>query len=275
MAIDKRAVINKNVHMGRGVKIHPFVVIESGVRIGDNVEILPFTYLGKIPGWHTLSRKKDYKKKIVIGNGCKIGPCATIYYDVEIGKQNLICEGASIREGCSIGSRCVIGRNVSLNYSVRIGNNTRILDGSHITGNTCIGNKVFISVMVSSTNDGNFNRVAYSNKMKGQHIGDNVMIGAGANILPGVKIGRNSIIAAGSVVKKDVSAGKLVNGNPAKTVGDTQKILNISKKSSVPFQKHRIPYIYIFNFVINLAIIKKYFFNIYYINIDLILMLLI
>lgn len=49
-------------------------------------------------------------------------------------------------------------------------------------------------------------------------IGANVWIGAGAVILPGVSIGDGAIIAAGAVVSKDVAAGTLVAGVPARFV---------------------------------------------------------
>ena len=41
-------------------------------------------------------------------------------------------------------------------------------------------------------------------------------IGAGSVILPGITIGENAFIAAGSVVTKDVPAGELWMGNPAR-----------------------------------------------------------
>ena len=43
-------------------------------------------------------------------------------------------------------------------------------------------------------------------------------IGTGAIILPGVTIGEGALIGAGAVVTKDVPAGALVVGNPAKLV---------------------------------------------------------
>jgi acetyltransferase-like isoleucine patch superfamily enzyme len=49
-------------------------------------------------------------------------------------------------------------------------------------------------------------------------IGDNCFIGAHAIILPGVTIGDNCIVAAASVVARDVPAGSLVTGNPARVV---------------------------------------------------------
>lgn len=50
------------------------------------------------------------------------------------------------------------------------------------------------------------------------HIGKGVWIGANATITPGVTIGDDAIVAAGAVVTKDVEAGTVVAGVPAKVV---------------------------------------------------------
>jgi len=47
-------------------------------------------------------------------------------------------------------------------------------------------------------------------------IGRDVWIGGGAIILPGVTIGDGALIGAGSVVTRDVGAGVMVAGNPAR-----------------------------------------------------------
>jgi maltose O-acetyltransferase len=47
-------------------------------------------------------------------------------------------------------------------------------------------------------------------------IGRNVWIGGGAIILPGVSIGDDALIGAGSVVTRDVPAGAVAVGNPAR-----------------------------------------------------------
>jgi acetyltransferase-like isoleucine patch superfamily enzyme len=49
-------------------------------------------------------------------------------------------------------------------------------------------------------------------------IGDNCFIGAHAIVLAGVTIGDHCVVAAGSVVARDVPAGSLVAGNPARVV---------------------------------------------------------
>ena len=51
------------------------------------------------------------------------------------------------------------------------------------------------------------------------HIGDHVLIGAGAKILGDIKIGCGSRVAAGSVVLKDVPPKTTVAGVPAKVIG--------------------------------------------------------
>lgn len=49
-------------------------------------------------------------------------------------------------------------------------------------------------------------------------IGDNVDIGSNVVIVGGVHIGNNAVIGAGTVVVKDVPAGAVVVGNPAKII---------------------------------------------------------
>jgi maltose O-acetyltransferase len=50
-------------------------------------------------------------------------------------------------------------------------------------------------------------------------IGENVWIAAGAAVLRGVTIGDDSVIAFGSVVTRDIPAGMIVGGNPARELG--------------------------------------------------------
>jgi maltose O-acetyltransferase len=49
-------------------------------------------------------------------------------------------------------------------------------------------------------------------------IEDDAFIGYGVTILKGVRIGKGSVVAAGSLVNKDIEAGVIAGGNPAKTL---------------------------------------------------------
>lgn len=49
-------------------------------------------------------------------------------------------------------------------------------------------------------------------------VGNNVWFGGNVTVLPGVTIDDNCVIGAGSIVTKDVKAGSIVAGNPAKII---------------------------------------------------------
>lgn len=49
-------------------------------------------------------------------------------------------------------------------------------------------------------------------------IGDNVWLGGGAIVLPGLTIGDDTVVGAGSVVTKDLPAGVVAFGNPARVI---------------------------------------------------------
>ena len=49
-------------------------------------------------------------------------------------------------------------------------------------------------------------------------IGDNVWLGGGVIVCPGVTIGENTVVGAGSVVTRDLSAGVLAVGTPARVL---------------------------------------------------------
>jgi len=49
-------------------------------------------------------------------------------------------------------------------------------------------------------------------------IGDNVWLGGGVIVCPGVTIGADCVIGAGSVVTRDIPAGVIAVGNPARVL---------------------------------------------------------
>lgn len=113
---------------------------------------------------------------------------------------------------------CDFGYNITVGDNFYTNTNCCILDCAKVT----IGNNVWIgpNVGIYTPNhafDGKERSDGYEKSLP-IVIGDNVWIGGGVNIIGGVRIGENSIIGSGSVVTKDIPAGVIVAGNPAKII---------------------------------------------------------
>ena len=117
-----------------------------------------------------------------------------------------------------VGAKSVVGDNVKIgslahvDYDVRIGSGTKIEGLVYIPPLSRIGKNVFIGPAAVLTND----PYPPSKKMIGVVVEDNAVIGARAVIRAGVRVGRGAVVAMGAVVTKDVPAGKVVMGVPAR-----------------------------------------------------------
>jgi acetyltransferase-like isoleucine patch superfamily enzyme len=213
------AIVGDAATLGEGCVIHPHAVIGDGVDLGAGVEVFASALIGKEPkGAGATARRPEFNRGIKIGAGSSIGPHTTIYYDVEIGEQTLIGDGASIREQSRIGSRCIVSRCVTLNYDSLLGDDVKVMDNTHITGHTVIENGAFISTGVSMVNDNTPKRDLGQGeeRLRGPHIERGAIVGAGAVLLPGVRVGEDSIVAAGAVVTRSVAPHTRVAGVPAR-----------------------------------------------------------
>lgn len=133
--------------------------------------------------------------------------------DTKIWQFVVILPGATIGKECNICAQVFIENNVIIGNRVTIKNGVQLWDGLHI------GDDVFIGPNVTFTNDKLPRSRKYPAKFLVTTIRNGASIGGGATILPGLTIGEYAIVGAGAVVTKDVLAGTIVAGNPAKTLG--------------------------------------------------------
>jgi acetyltransferase-like isoleucine patch superfamily enzyme len=141
-------------------------------------------------------------------------PTNFIADDVVLGKNVKIWHFSYVGSGTRIGDNVSIGSLAHVDYNVRIGENTRIEGSVYIPPLTRIGKNVFIGPAVVITND----PYPMSKKMVGVTIGDGAILGGGSVIKAGVTVGKNSVVAMGAVVTRDVPAGAVVLGVPARAV---------------------------------------------------------
>jgi acetyltransferase-like isoleucine patch superfamily enzyme len=109
-----------------------------------------------------------------------------------------------------------IGTNVVIEGQVTIGSFVKIEAGCFIPTHCRIGNRVFFGPNVTVTNDRFPLRRRDEYRPQGCTVEDNVTVGGGVVLCPGVTLGAGSFVAAGAVVTKDVPAGSLAIGVPAR-----------------------------------------------------------
>lgn len=117
--------------------------------------------------------------------------------------------------GCSLAKNVFIGPFVEIQNDVFVDENTRIQSHSFICSKTTIGKNCFIGHGVMFTNDKFYGRKLNPKKLLNTKIGNNVLIGSNATILP-VMICDDVVIGAGSVVTKSIMFPGVYAGNPAK-----------------------------------------------------------
>lgn len=129
----------------------------------------------------------------------------------------VILPKAQIGENSNICSHCLIENDVKIGDNVTIKSGVQVWDGITIEDNVQVG------ANVSFTND-RYPRAKNPDwVLERTTICKGASIGAGCTLLCGVTIGENAMIGAGSVVTKDVPAGELWVGNPAKFVRKIDK----------------------------------------------------
>ena len=122
----------------------------------------------------------------------------------------VVLSGAQIGENVNICSHCFIENDVKIGNNVTIKCGVQVWDGIELEDNVMIGSNVtFTNDMYPRAKNPDW-------KLLRTKICKGATVGAGSVILPGITIGEKAFIAAGSVVTKDVPAGELWMGSPAK-----------------------------------------------------------
>ena len=122
----------------------------------------------------------------------------------------VVFPNAQIGENCNICSHCLIENDVKIGNNCTIKCGVQLWDGIELEDNVMIGaNCTFTNDMYPRAKNKDW-------KLLTTKIRKGASIGAGSTILPGLEIGENAMVGAGSVVTKNIPAGEIWVGNPAK-----------------------------------------------------------
>lgn len=208
--ISKLASIAESATVGEDCYIGDFAVIESGAKLGNNVQIYPQCYVGD---------------KVVIGEGTKLYPGVKIYEGCVIGKNCILHAGAVIgadgfgfapREDGTFAKIPQLG-NVIIEDNVEIGANTCIDRAK--TDSTIIHSGVKLDNLIQL---GHNVEVGANTVMSAQvgiagtsKVGSNCFIAGQVGIADHVTIGNEVKIGSKSGIDKNVADGEIRFGYPA------------------------------------------------------------
>ena len=136
--------------------------------------------------------------------------------DCDIGEGTVVRDFVNLY-GCKIGRDCKIAAFVEIQRDVVIGNRCKIEAYAFIPSGVTIEDDVFVGPHATFTND-LYPRATGEWSITPTKVKRGASIGANATVVCGVTIGERAMVGAGAVVTKDVPAGALVVGNPAKVI---------------------------------------------------------
>ncbi len=189
--ISPKAIIDKNAKLAKNVEVGPFTVIgkdveiDEGTWIASNVVIQGPTKIGKHNRIYQFSS---------LGIECQDKKYHGEHTTLEIGDHNIF------RESCTIHRGTGLGRN-----STTIGDHNLFMVNTHVAHDCIVGNHVVFS-----------NGASIAGHVEVQ---DHVNLSGFVGVNQFCKIGTYSFAAGGSIIIKDIMPFMIVAGHPAKASG--------------------------------------------------------
>jgi len=235
--IHETALLGRNVSLGKGVCLGPYVVIEDDCRIEDNSIICAGVFIGFdtsigtdsfIYPNVTIREKTQIGNHVIIYSGTVIGSDGFGFEQVNGANEKIPQVGiVVVEDNCEIGScstidrarfgKTVIGRGtkidnlVQIGHNVQIGENSIIIAQTGVSGSSKIGKKVILA--------------GQSGIVGHIELGDNVIVGAQAGVTKSVP--RNSFVVGSPAkphrVAKKIFAGWLKIEDLIKEVADLRE----------------------------------------------------
>lgn len=199
----RRTYIEPDVKIGRDTIIHADSYIAGSTSIGKNSEIGPMVTICDSEIGDNVKIRISAIEDSKIDSECVVGPFSHIR------------PGVHLKKGAKVGNFVEIKKSV-------IGEGSKVNHLSYI-GDATLGKVVNIGAGTITCNfDGT--------KKHKTFIGDGAFIGSDSILVAPVRIGSGTLTGAGSVITRDIPAGKVAMGVPARVVRTVDVRSNMDKK---------------------------------------------
>lgn len=152
----------------------------------------------------------------------KIHPTAEVQ-TTRVGDGTQVWQHTVVLAGAIIGRDCNLNAHCFVENDVVVGDRVTLKCGVYLWDGMRVGDDVFIGPNATFVNDKYPRSKQYPAVFLPVVIGRGASVGANATVLGGVTIGDGAMVGAGAVVTRDVPAGALVVGNPARVVPASRK----------------------------------------------------
>ena len=215
------------VELGDGCQVGPFAVISGGTWLGNGVRVEEHAIVGRPEQSYAVGHAyPGAGADTVVGDGAVIRAGAVIYAGTEIGENTVIGHHTLLRSFVIVGSETQLGHNLTIERATRIGRLVRCSPGSHVTSSCVLADRVFLGAGVRTVNDKEMtwrDPDGRDPNLAPPVFSTGARIGSGSVILAGISIGEYALVGAGSVVTRDIPAGAVAFGVPARVRGTTDK----------------------------------------------------
>jgi UDP-3-O-[3-hydroxymyristoyl] glucosamine N-acyltransferase len=218
------AVIGRDVTLGDGVSIQPFVVIEDGANIGPGSVIGAHGYIGH---GARIGADCHLHPRVTVGAHCFVGDRVILHSGAVLGSDGFGFEFSGGRHVkipqtgiVQVDDDVEIGANVTIDRA-RFGR-TWIQEGSKIDNLVQIAHNVVIGrhcIVVSQAGISGSTR-----------LGNYVTLAGQVGVVGHIEIGDQAIVAAQSGVSKSVAAKEVVFGSPAMPMREAKEQIALLRR---------------------------------------------
>lgn len=167
---------------------------------------------------------------LVVGQRARLRTGTVLYLGASIGDGFETGHNVVVREDSTIGHGVSIWSNSVIDYGCTLGDHVKIHTGCYLAQYSRIEDGAFLAPGVVLANDLYPGDPDSAGLMCGPTIRAGAQIGVNATVLPYVTVGAGAIVGAGAVVTRDIPAGAVAYGNPARAVGEVDDLVPVQQR---------------------------------------------